>query len=94
MQVGILEVQEIWNLNFGPSIGFLTSAEANGVDIKSEVNSTQIGLNIGIGYKIEISDNFSLLIDYQSLTGLTETAKIYSFKNTAGTFNLGGVIKL
>lgn len=83
-----------WNLNFGPSIGFLTSAEANGVDIKSEVNSTQIGLNIGIGYKIEISDNFSLLIDYQSLTGLTETAKIYSFKNTAGTFNLGGVIKL
>ena len=84
-----------WNLNFGPSIGFLTSAKSSeGFDFKEAINSTQIGLNIGIGYKIEISDNFSLLIDYQSLTGLTETAKDYSFKNTAGTFNLGGVIKL
>lgn len=83
-----------WNLNFGPSIGFLTSAETNGVDVKDDVNSTQIGLNVGIGYKIEISDNFSLLIDYQSLTGLTDAAKDFSVKNTAGTFNLGAVIKL
>lgn len=84
-----------WNLNFGPSVGFLTSAKTNeGLDFKDAMNSTQIGLNIGIGYKIEISDNFSLLIDYQSLTGLTEAAKDFSVKNTAGTFNLGGVIKL
>ncbi|RVT77476.1 porin family protein [Flavobacterium sufflavum] len=84
-----------WNLNFGPSIGFLTSAKtSDGDDFKDEMNSTQIGLNVGIGYKIEISDNFSLLIDYQSLTGLTDAAKDFSFKNTAGTFNLGAVIKL
>ena len=73
----------------------MTSAEtSDGDDFKDEMNSTQIGLNVGIGYKIEISDNFSLLIDYQSFTGLTDAAKDFSFKNTAGTFNLGGVIKL
>ena len=34
-----------WNLNFGPSIGFLMSAEnSNGLDFKDYVNSTQIGL--------------------------------------------------
>jgi hypothetical protein len=83
-----------WNLNFGPSIGFLTSAKSNGVDIKNGVNSTQFGLNVGIGYKIEISEKFSILIDYQSMSGLSNAAKKYSFKNNAGSFNLGGVIKL
>lgn len=84
-----------WNLNFGPSIGFITSAKTTNLgDIKDMVNPIQIGLNVGIGYKIQISENFSLLIDYQSQTGLTDALKDFSVKNGAGTFNLGGVIKL
>lgn len=83
-----------WNLNFGPSIGFIMSAESDGIDVKDDVNSTQIGLNVGIGYKIEVSPSFSILIDYQSMTGLTEVAKEFSFKNNYGSFNLGAVIKL
>jgi len=85
-----------WNLNFGPSVGFLTSAKSDGVDIKSAVSSTQLGLNVGIGYKIEISEKISILVDYQSLSGLNNVSKdsAFKFKNSFGSFNLGGVFKL
>jgi hypothetical protein len=85
-----------WNLNFGPSIGFLTSAKANGTDIKDLANTTQLGLNIGIGYKIEVSPKISILIDYQALAGLSDVSKDSDFtvKNNYGSFNVGGVFKL
>lgn len=85
-----------WNLNFGPSAGFLMSAETNGIDIKDEANSFQLGFNIGIGYKIEVNENFGILIDYQGMSGLTEVAKDapVSFKNSYGAFNIGAVLKL
>lgn len=85
-----------WNLNFGPSIGFLTSAEANGVDGKEFLNSTQIGFNYGIGYKIEVSEKFSILLDYQAMAGLSDITKASStdLKNVYGAFNVGGVFKL
>ena len=86
-----------WNLNFGPSIGFLMSAENNnGADLKDVVNSTQIGLNYGIGYKIEVNENFSILVDFQGMTGLSEIDKkgIFNLKNVASSFNVGGVFKL
>lgn len=85
-----------WNLNFGPSVGFLTAAENNGQDIKKLANSTQLGLNVGIGYKIEVSEELSILIDYQSLTGLNNVAKDsdVKFKNSFGSFNVGVVFKL
>lgn len=85
-----------WNLNFGPSVGFLMSAKADGLDIKDAANATQIGLNVGIGYKIEINEKISILLDYQSLSGLSAVAKDtdLKFKNTFGSFNVGGVFKL
>ena len=85
-----------WNLNFGPSIGFLTSAKSEGVDIKDVFNSTQIGLNVGIGYKIEVSPKISILIDYQNMAGLTDIVKgsEFSTKNNYGSFNLGLVCKI
>lgn len=85
-----------WNLNFGPSIGFLTSAKSDGEDVKDLVNTTQFGLNIGIGYKIEVSPKISILIDYQALAGMTDVLKDSdtSFKNNYGSFNVGGVFKI
>lgn len=85
-----------WNLNFGPSIGFLTAAKSDGLDIKDGVVSTQVGLNVGIGYKIEVSPKLSILIDYQSMAGLTDIIKgsEFSTKNNYGAFNLGLVCKL
>ena len=85
-----------WYLNFGPSFGFLTSAENNGEDIKDKAESFQLGLNVGIGYKIEVSKDFSILIDYQGMSGLTEIAKDSEIpiKNQYSSFNVGGVFKL
>ena len=79
-----------WNLSF------LTAADGNGVDIKEEANSFQLGLAYGIGYKIEVNEKFSILIDYQGITGLTDVPKdnYYTIRNTYGSFNIGGVFKL
>ena len=86
-----------WYLNFGPSFGFLTSAKVDGVDIKDGVKSFQLNLGVGIGYKIEVSKKFSISVDYQGTTGLTEAFKEsdgFNIKNSFGAFNVGGVIKL
>jgi len=85
-----------WNLNFGPSFSFMTSAEMNGEDIKDEANAFQLGLSYGIGYKIEVNEKFSILIDYQGITGLTDVPKDapYTLKNVYSSFNVGAVIKL
>lgn len=86
-----------WNLNFGPSIGFNLSAKNNqGGEFKDLVNSTQIGFNFGIGYKIEINENIGILIDHQEMIGLSEVGKESEFaiKNLYGSFNVGVVIKL
>ncbi|NHM04607.1 porin family protein [Flavobacterium celericrescens] len=85
-----------WNLNFGPSFSMLMSAENNFGDIKDEANSFQLGLAYGIGYKIEVNEKFSILIDMQGITGLTEVPKESDFtlKNAYSSINVGGVFKL
>jgi len=85
-----------WNLNFGPSIGFLTSAKSEGQDIKEFANSTQIGFNYGIGYKIEVSEKISILIDWQAMGGLSDITKDSDFNiyNVYSSFNAGCVFKL
>lgn len=84
-----------WNLNFGPQIGFNTSAKGNGINLKEFVEPIQYGLNIGIGYKIAVTEKFSILLDYQSFTGLSKVDKTgQNLKNSTGVFNIGGVFKL
>ena len=85
-----------WNLNFGLSPSFLTSASTNGIDIKKGLESVQLGLSYGIGYKIAITPKFGILIDMQLFNGLTNIAvdKSMQFTNAGGGFNVGGVIQL
>jgi hypothetical protein len=92
-----------WNLNFGLSPSFLTSAKysINGVEKEipsNAINSFQLGLNYGIGYKIEINKNFGILLDAQLFSGLTDlnntTNLPGSYKNAGGSYNLGAVIQL
>lgn len=80
-----------WNLNFGPNIGFLTSAESNGMDNKAFYNSKQFGINYGIGYKIEVTEKIGILIDWQGMVGLSDVTKdSYSdLKNVYSSFNIG-----
>lgn len=91
-----------WNLNFGLSPSFLLNAEANdavGNSMKitnNEIKSFQLGLTFGIGYKIEVTKTFGILIDYQGFAGLTNinNASSSNITNIGDSFNVGGVIEL
>ncbi|MFC5682110.1 porin family protein [Flavobacterium sp. MAHUQ-51] len=91
-----------WNLNFGFSPSFLTNAEVeiNGNTIKmnkNQIESFQLGLTFGIGYKIEVNNRFGILIDGQWFNGLTNFSKIAEsgkLTNHGFSLNLGGVIQL
>src|SRR5690606_12817721 len=67
-----------WYLNFGPTINFLTSATSNGIDIKHGINPVQMGLGLGIGYKFEINENFSIGIDHQEYISVGNNLKFNS----------------
>lgn len=83
-----------WNLNFGPSVGLLTYAKLGDVNVKDDFNKLQVGLNVGIGYKFELTKKLSLLVDYQAMAGLTDASKDLNIKNNYGSLNVGAVFKL
>lgn len=68
-----------WFVNYGIAAGFLTSAEAdyndgNGfVDINNLANSTQFGINGGIGYQFKISPKFLMFVENSNFIGLTDS---------------------
>lgn len=83
-----------WNLNFGVTPGFLLKGNVDGEDAKDLYNSFQLAISYGIGYKIEVSDNFSILVDGQGLIRITDTlADSDDFKrlNVGNSINVGGV---
>lgn len=85
-----------WNLNFGLSAGFLTSAEESGMDISDNLESFQMGVSYGVGHKIQITEKFSLLFDCQAFIGFTDIISSASAQesNIAISLNVGGLIKL
>ncbi|QMU66266.1 MAG: outer membrane beta-barrel protein [Flavobacteriaceae bacterium] len=83
-----------WNLNFGVTPGFLLKGDINGQDVKDFYKSFQLAISYGIGYKIEVSDSFSILIDGQGLFGVTNILKDsddFTIKNTGNSINVGGI---
>lgn len=82
-----------WYLNFGPYASFLMSAEETegGVDLKEGFNSTDFGLEVGIGVKIPLNDQLKLFIEYEDSAGFTDINKGDggTFRNTRGCFNVG-----
>ena len=82
-----------WNLNFGVSPGFLLNADVSGEDVKDYMESFQLAISYGIGYKIEVSETFSILIDTQNQLGITNIQKEgdLTWLNAGGSFNVGGV---
>ena len=85
-----------WNLNFGLSPSFLLNAKTNGSDISKNIESFQLAATYGIGYKIEVTKKFGILLDYQFFAGLTNTnrATVEEVRNVGFSFNVGGVIEL
>lgn len=90
-----------WNLNFGLSPSFLLESKLKsnygiGNFPKNSLETFQLGLTFGIGYKIEITERFGILIDAQFFEGLTNINKTspVSFTNSGASLNIGGVIQL
>lgn len=89
-----------WYLNFGPTVSFLTKATSNGVDIKHGMNSVQMGLGLGIGYKFEINENFSIGIDHQEYISVVNNLEFNSNRsnpyigNYFGSFSVKAIFKL
>ncbi|WP_165764753.1 porin family protein [Winogradskyella aurantia] len=87
-----------WNLNFGLTPSFLTSAEVQSVDIAEEVSSFSLGISYGIGYKIEISEAFSIMIDLQGNLGISNINDIpgsdINQTNAFSYLGLGGVFRI
>ena len=81
-----------WYLNFGPYIGFLMSAKAAGYDVKEVFNSTDAGLDVGIGVKLPISARNKFFIEYDGQSGVTNVFTSQSptkIQNVRGSFNVG-----
>lgn len=89
-----------WYANYGIGIGFLTNAEANYndgngfVDINNLSNSTQFGINGGIGYKFKVSPKFIMVVENSNLIALTDSTEQRSGKNFYMSFNIGAVFKI
>lgn len=88
-----------WYLHAGPYVGFLMSAKESkfGTDVKEYFNTTDFGIALGIGYKVRVSDNLKLFIEYDEQTGIADIAKNNdgsSFRNSRGSFNVGATIIL
>jgi opacity protein-like surface antigen len=67
-----------WYLHFGPYVGILlnTSESSNsGVDIKSVFNTTEVGLDAGIGVKFPVSNHVKLFIEADGQGGFNNIFK-------------------
>jgi hypothetical protein len=86
-----------WYLNFGPYIGFLTSANVTdgttSLDVKDQINSIDGGFSAGLGYKFQVSKNASIFLEFIGESGVANIAKgtTYGsgFQTQAGSFNVG-----
>jgi len=82
-----------WYLNFGPYIGFLTSAKetTDNIDVKDSFNSVDGGIALGVGIKIPISDNAKFFIEYDGQGGVVNVFKQAdgTYQNIRGSFNIG-----
>ncbi|TSD66888.1 PorT family protein [Inquilinus sp. KBS0705] len=82
-----------WYLNFGPYIGFLLDASTReGQDVKSYFNSTDGGLDIGIGVKFPVSNTTRLFIEVNGQAGFSDLSNATNgsnVRNSVTGFNIG-----
>jgi outer membrane protein W len=83
-----------WYLNFGPYVGFLTSAKDTelDIDLKDAHNTTDAGLAFGIGVKIPLNNYMKLFIEYQEQAGVIDIFKsndVDPVLNSRSAFNIG-----
>ncbi|WP_262891383.1 PorT family protein [Ulvibacter litoralis] len=86
-----------WNLNFGVTPQFLLKATDDDRDVMAFYKNFQLAFSYGMGYKIEVSEGFGILIDLQGLVGITNNLEDeieIKRRNLGASLNIGGVIAL
>jgi opacity protein-like surface antigen len=83
-----------WYLHAGPYIGFLTSAHDTRFDsdVKQYLNTTDAGIDFGIGVKIPVSDKIRLFIEYdgqQGFSDINKDSEIARVTNNRSALNVG-----
>lgn len=86
-----------WYLNFGPYVGFLTTAtvkipNGSNVDVKSVFNSVDGGLDLGIGVKFPVSSKSKFYIEYDGQSGvgnIFQSSAGGSVHSARASFNIG-----
>jgi hypothetical protein len=85
-----------WNFNFGITSSRRAKNTSQQNILGAQIKNTQTGLNVGIGYKIEVAKNIGILLDYQYFSGFTnvDKAEIYILTNKGSSLNIGAVMRL
>lgn len=85
-----------WNFNFGITASYRINNNEKQNILGAKIKNKQSGINLGIGYKIEVTKKIGILLDYQYFSGTTnvDQDEIYVLTNKGGSLNIGVVIKL
>jgi opacity protein-like surface antigen len=82
-----------WYVNFGPYLGFLTSASesSNSGDVNRAFSSTDVGLALGVGIKIPINKQAKVFFEYDGQGGFTNVFNQSdgTYHNIRSAFNVG-----
>lgn len=83
-----------WYLNFGPYVGILLNAKetTGGSDVKNIFNTTDAGLDVGIGVKFPVSEKAKFFIEVNGQGGIADILKDNTYsalRNSVSNLNIG-----
>lgn len=82
--IGKYYVAKGFSLEAGPQIGYLSSAKLNGSSVTNNYKRMEVGVNVGIGYKLDNGINFGVRYNF----GLTNINDFYG-RNGVLQFSVG-----
>jgi len=88
-----------WYLHFGPHVGFLLSAKESrfNTDLKQMFQSVDVGLDLGIGVKIPVSQRTKLFFELDGQAGFMDInayQQNMTLQNSRSSINVGFVFDL
>ncbi|AUC76517.1 porin family protein [Olleya sp. Bg11-27] len=87
--MGKYHVTKGLSLEAGPQIGFLLSAKNEDIDVKDTFKSIDVGVNLGLEYKLENGLNFGARYNFGLLNINDIEGSSDKFKNGVAQFTIG-----